>query len=582
MAGSALEAQSTPNLIGWEWAPPPLPEPSAMRQQEPKWEEPLMLPPSPGMDSKTKGILILVGGIVTLILAFQAAGWLVVSLPLLIIGGVRLARAQNDPSRPDTLVSREDKWREYEKLHNEWSSAILREEAERQRRFAAAPRWYPIARIDPNRRMDIFGGGIEGWASFMHSAFSALLARGMPMAVLDLTRRDLARRALWPGAGSTPAPLLVAIPSQLQLYDPLVGTQHPSDIAALLTSSENPSDDWARRDIETGILRRTADALGGKVSLPRLLAGVTSLLAPDSPLVSDVLSAEERRTILDPNFIVMLGGDSAGHLGRMSAVLEAVVRRSHLDSAEVATTPQPLPFFSRSSTVISADPSGDPELRRRLDNLVAASLVDRLGQPEPCDGLLLIVGADRLSRSVLEGLISGAQERGLRLVMFFEHLRGEARELLGRGMTDTIVMQLGNYDDATTAANFIGKQHRFVVSSISLTVGTQFGGSDTHGFSITDSNSYTSQHMGPDSVSTGRSRGMSFNYSRTWAETENYGETSTRSEEFVARAEDIQRIPTTGFIYVTAVGGRQHVIFGDCHPAIAGSPLVAPRAIARR
>ena len=169
----------------------------------------------------------------------------------------------------------------------------------------------------------------------------------------------------------------------------------------------------------------------------------------------------------------------------------------------------------------------------------------------------------------------------MRLVLMFEHLRGEARELLGRGAVDTMIMGVGNHDDASAAANFIGKQHRFVVSSISLTVGTQIGGADTHGMSIDRSSSYTEQNMGPDSSTTGRSLGANFSYSTNWSETKNYGETSTRSEEFVARIEDLQRIPTTGFVYVTASKGRQHVIFGDCHPAIAHTPLVATKAIAR-
>jgi hypothetical protein len=583
MAIRSIEPSVTANLLGWEWAPPPLPEPSPKRQQEPKWHEPALPAPPQGMNPRTKEVLLMIGGVFALMLAFSEPGWLVVALPLFAYAVVNFQTAANDPVAPRNLAkTRDDQWFEYQEVHRAWTDAITREEQENHRRFSVAPRWYPITRIEPTRRLDVFGGHPEGWASFMHTAFAGVIPQGVPTTVLDLTRRDLVRRALWPDANPAAAPLTLTLPSQLREYDPLVGAQHPGDIAALVTSTENPNDDWARRDIEMGIFRRMADALGDNVTLPRLHAAVTSLLAPDSPMVAKELSVQERRTLLDPNAIVMLGGDSASYLGRISAALDALVRGSRPSGSKVKP-PAPLPFFSADHpTVIAADPSGDPESRRRLDNVLAASLMDRIGRSDCRGHLLLVVGADRLSRPVLEGLTAGAQERGIRLVMFFEHLRGEARELLGRGVSDTIVMRLGHHDDATTAANFIGKQHRFVVSSITLTVGTQFGGSDSHGFSVTDSSSYTSAPMGPDSSTSGRSTGSNFNYGRTWAETENYGETSTRSEEFVARAEDIQRIPTTGFIYVTAVNGRQHVIFGDCHPAIAETPLVAARAIARR
>lgn len=589
-------------LLGWEWAPPPLPEHSPKRQLEPQWQEPFVAPREPGMDEKVKAILLLAGGGVLLLAAASSRVWLLFSLPLLIYGGVMLVRVMNDPTRPENVAkARQELWAQYQWAHSAWDSEVQRDEAEAQRRFVAAPRWYPIARIEPRRRVDVFGGGPEGWASLMHNAFTPALSQGVPMTVLDLTRRQLARRALWPDASPGTGPLTVAMPSRLMQYDPLAGVQDAGNLAALLTESEGPNDDWARRDIERAIFRRTADVLGENVTLPRLLAAVTTLLGVGSATGSDGLSGAEREALLDPNFTAMLGGDSAGLIGRVSAALEAVVRGSRRDpaDADAVSAPGPLPFFAPEGPVIvAAEPVGDPESRRRLDNLLAASLVDRISGTEPCPGLVLVVGADRLARAILDELTTRAEERGLHLVMFFEHLRGEARELLGRGTSDTIVMRLGNYEDATSAANFIGKEHRFVVSSITLTVGTQFGGTDTSGFSVTDSESVTdtrstsktdggillpaSRTTGKStSTTSGRSTSTSFSYSETWAETENYGETSTRSEEFVARAEDIQRVPTTGLIYVTAVRGRQHVIFGDCHPAIAESPMVASEPIAR-
>jgi hypothetical protein len=522
-------------------------------------------------------------GVVLIILgAAQSPVWFVIAVPVLIWGFVTFSRAPAaPPSSAEVAKTRDEKWNEYEQVHTAWSEEVVKEEAESQRLFQAAPRWYPIDRLDSTRRLDVFGGNAEGWASFLNTAFASITSEPTTVTVLDLTRRDLVRRALWPNGGSAAATLFLALPSQIRTYDPLVGARHPAEIVALITSSQGGQDDWARRDVETGLLHRLTDALGGNVTFPRLLAGVTSLMAPDAPIVAEQLTPEERRPLQDPNFVVMLGADASAHLSRLVAALEAFVRASPTDSSE-STDVQALPLFAQGrTTIVAAEDYGDAEFRRRLDNVLVGSLVDRLQGPTG-RGLLLVAGGDRLSRANLEGLADRAEERGLQLAIFFEYLRGEARDLVGRRGADTILMSLGNHEDATAAANFIGKEQRFRISSITRTVGTSFGGSDTHGFSVTDSDSYTRQHMAHDSATTGRSVGTSFNYGRTWSETDNYGETSTLSEEFLARAEDIQRIPTTGFIYVTAVDAKKHVIFGDCHPAIAHTQLVAARPIARR
>lgn len=583
MASGLVEQRSARAVLGWEWAPPPPPEPSSRRQlepQRPQAQRQLPPPASSGMDDKTKAYLMLGGGGLMLLLAISSAGLLVLALPLLAYGGYLLWQEEEKSKKVRAIErSNVERERDYEEEHRRWCEAIAHDESEERRRFDEAPRWYPIERLEPSRRLDVFGGEPEGWASLIHTAFAGLVRTG-PATVLDLTRRNLAQRALWPDPHQD-GPRSIVMPAQLARFDPLVGTRHPGEVAALLISSENPNEDWARRDVEMGILRRLTDVLGEDVTLPRLVAAVTALLAPETPLVSEQLSAQERGILLDPGFVVMLGNDFAAHLSRLAAALDAIVRGS--ERAEPGLSPAVVPFLPvEGATVIATGNTGGHESRRRLDNLLGAALVDRMSNAVDARGLVLVVGADRLSRPVIEGLAENAQESGLRLALLFEDLGGPAREVIGRGASDTILMRLGNHEDALTGANFIGKEHRFVVSSITLGVGTQLGGSDNHGFSVTDSDSYTDQKAGPDSRTSGRSVGSNFSYGRTWSETENYGETSTRSEEFLTRAEDLQRIPTTGFIFVTAVDGRRHVIVGDCHPAIAESPLVAPRAIARR
>jgi len=581
MASDLVRRPSDGPVLGWEWAPPPALKPSGRRQLEPKRAPgPLQLPApvSSGMDDKSKGFLFLGLGGLLLVLATSASFLFVFALPLLAYGGWLLyGEEQRSEQRRSLERADADRQRAFAEEHRQWSEAIRQEEKETQRIHDTAPRWYPIQRLAAARRLDIFGGEREGWASLLQTAFGATV-RSTPVTLLDLTRVNLAQRALWP---DDDAPRPVVMPTQLGQFDPFVGTRHPGEVAAALIGSEAASDDWARRDVELGILRRVTDVLHGDVTLRRLLAAVTALLAPESPVVEAQLSDDERNALLDPSFVVMLGADSPTHLGRLAAALEAVAR---VGGESNGPGPARLPFLPGAGAgIVATGDTGGHETRRRLDNLLAAALVDRISHAESPRGLIFVVGADRLSRPVLDTLIYGVQDQPeLRLAMFFEHLSGPAGEIIGRGASETILMRLGHHEDALAGASFVGKEHRFIVSSITLTVGTQLGGSDTHGFTVSDSTSYTDQAMGPDSLTDGRNVGTTFNYGRTWSETENYGETSTRSEEFLTRAEDLQRIPTTGFVFVTAVNGRRHVIVGDCHPAIAQTSLVAAHAINRR
>ncbi len=586
MAGSELTSERELSVIGWRWAPPPPPDPSPLRGQEPQWTEPLALPaPPPASNGKGTAVALFGGGLFCLMLAGASAAWAIIALGLFVAGVLVAKNSSDSPASSASVVNtRAQLWRQYEQSHQAWREAIERDEGAAKSKYDSAPRWYPIGRRDPRRRLDVFGGVVEGWASLMHTAFVPLIRSGTAVTVLDLTRRDLARRALWADAINA-GPLVVALPAQLDEFDPLVGARNPGALAAALITAGGGDEDRARLDpLEAGILRRIASTLDRPVSLMRLLAAVTALLAPRHPRVDAHLNKSEKARLQAPDFVAMMGSDAPKALSRIAVALESVTPESVQE--EPAAAPRLLPYFDHDAVVVTVGPpTTDTEDRRRFDSLLVQALVDTLLQRATVDGLLLVVGADRVSWRTLDELTTAAADRGLRLVLFFEHLEGERRTHLGRSAAETLIMGLGNHEDARAAADFIGKQHRFVISSITRTVGDQLGGSDTHSFSVNDSTSYShTRTAGPDSYTegSGRTIGASFSYAETWSKTNTYGETATRSEELVARVEDIQRIPATGFVYVpSSQGAGQHVVFGDCHPAIARSPLVAQRAITR-
>ena len=112
-----------------------------------------------------------------------------------------------------------------------------------------------------------------------------------------------------------------------------------------------------------------------------MLAGVASLLAPDAPFVQAQLSPDERQALLKPNLLVMLGAEPASHLGRVVTALEALIADTCGTAPTSREQPSPLPYFSGSDLVVAADSrSAEPLIRRRVDNLLAGWLVDRLAQ----------------------------------------------------------------------------------------------------------------------------------------------------------------------------------------------------------
>jgi hypothetical protein len=110
------------------------------------------------------------------------------------------------------------------------------------------------------------------------------------------------------------------------------------------------------------------------------------------------------------------------------------------------------------------------------------------------------------------------------LTLLFRHLRNDATTLIGGGAT--AFMRLGNHHEAEQAASFTGRQHTFVLSSLTATHGTDQtttqGQTETSGHSQSrssgSSTGWTRDHLLDGGNTTGshtRSRDHSTNYS--WA-----------------------------------------------------------------
>jgi hypothetical protein len=212
---------------------------------------------------------------------------------------------------------------------------------------------------------------------------------------------------------------------------------------------------------------------------------------------------------------------------------------------------------------------------------------------------LVVAGADDLQRRHVERLSDICVRRDIRLTLLFRHLRDASLQVLGGGAVG--FMRLGNHEEATRAADFIGRQHRFVLSQLTRTL----GGNESHGDTYTDGRSDSEslnisttfsrssnwtrgpgRPIDPSSfgggTSTSHSRGLTWSTSRnwsaarTWSEGTNWSDAASeqRVYEYAVEPAVLQHLPDHAMLLVESRpdGPKVHAVEVD--PAI----ITLPRA----
>ncbi|MGW5686917.1 hypothetical protein [Nonomuraea sp. NPDC003754] len=165
------------------------------------------------------------------------------------------------------------------------------------------------------------------------------------------------------------------------------------------------------------------------------------------------------------------------------------------------------------------------------------------------------------------------------LTLLFRHLRETSLGMIGGGAV--AFMRLGNHEEATRAADFIGRQHRFVLSTLTHTL----GGNQTHtetettGQSDTDGSS-TSGSFASGGFSSGSNRSVSRNWSsaRSFADGSNWSDASAQQRvyEYAVEPTTLQSLPDYALLLAEpGVGQGLRVTSADCNPAIVTLPKVS-------
>jgi hypothetical protein len=188
---------------------------------------------------------------------------------------------------------------------------------------------------------------------------------------------------------------------------------------------------------------------------------------------------------------------------------------------------------------------------------------------------LIVLGADRIRRAGIESMKEHAARNEVRVLLFFEHLREDAIQIIGAGGAAAAFFALGNHREAKEATDFIGAGYKWVESQHTRSEGDSL----TRAWGVEGSDSESESRSEPvgSSVSTSKTQGTSYNSS--FGKSKEYSVGESRVREAVIDPEVIQGLPVTGMIWVEVRNKGQRIAANvDCHPQLTFAPRVSRQA----
>lgn len=377
----------------------------------------------------------------------------------------------------------------------------VRERSKAVENLAVRP-WVPVGPTT-KERVDLYGGTAAGWRSALLAMGGSLMSAGGRLTVLDLTQDSVAE-PLRQMAEAHGAPIRsTVVPDEKRSLNLLAGLDAEEIgvvIGEALRAAE--SEQVESRGVDATLVQQVAECLTETpVSMNRLHLAFQLLLRQLPPdqmgdlsrdeyiRLTDLLSEAARRSA-EPRLFRLAAG-----LKRLAGV-SGDVAMDGWDGEDISL---------RAVQVSHRESELTASLVRHLIFQVAMVRIQRGQMSGRGERIVVIAGADVISRPDLERFDSICRRNGLRLVLLFSHLRDSAVELLGGGDA-VLFMRLGNAKEAEQAATFIGRQHRFVASQFTYSHGTNTSQS-TSDSTTRGNNSSTSDSVG---VQTSDSRQATF------------------------------------------------------------------------
>jgi hypothetical protein len=586
-----------PERLGWEYREPHPPRVSPERAMEPVWYE----PPGPGPRSvpqdvgarKSIPVRASIAGTVLFVgLLLGKAGILFDLIALGLAAYWFIPMLQNateaDTAKTKAVSVRDQQWAQFQAAWQQWRASVENWDRGERARVAQVDRWFPVTWTSGADRLDVFGGTPGGWAALVTTYGASVLAANHGVVLLDLTEHDIAHDLLELAESRELPVRVVDLPAQISQANLLAGlsAEDVSELLAEAIHSGRGREVADMRGIDADLIRAVVQRLDSPLSLRKLTAGLQVLrqvydtsgdLGPLSPTEFQRLAG----------YVDLIGRDQ-------QALQELPILVSALDLLASAEGQVGEGGFDMGGAAVVAIRTGDRNARRKdlADRVLVQVLTHhlRLGGLGHRGDVLAVVGGDHLGLKSMESLAREGRRAGLRTVFIFEHLRGDLQQFLGGSDSTSLIMRLGNAQEAAAAAEYIGRGSKFVLNQITR----QFSDANTEGESkqwgatgtVTDSSSWGGS-------AGGRHWGSSTSVSRadTWSRTKNWSTTVTNSDgtvvsrvyEFTVEPTQIQSLPVTAFVQVGSVSGQRRLLVADCNPGIclldhvAGGPaLPAP------
>ena len=439
-----------------------------------------------------------------------------------------------------------------------WSARRAAFEEQESQRLSSLPQWVS-APAPGHRRIDVVGGNLWGWEAFLTVFGASALASRGPMVVLDLSGEqivgELARGAVASGLDVD----VQALPSELADSDLLTGLDVPA-LVEIFVESLHGGDSKATRGervLDARLLGALCDRLAvGGLTMPRIAAGARVLL--NEPYDGAELSPAEHADLAGQVFSESYREQSSGSLRVIEALADS------LGGLGLRTRQRPRADL-RCVSMAATWRSGAGDFLADLVVAWAARQIAAADANVADVATLVLAGADELAPRHLERLSDLCNRRGTRLVVMFRHLREASFQMLGAG--PVAFMNLGNPQEASRAADFIGREHSFEISGLTRTV----GGHQTHSVSDSDGGSEgLSQSAGKQrgtaspglshapTRSWGRSWSQSRSTDRNWAHSTTASNTDTWSDaqstqrvyEYAVEPRVLQQLPDYAMVLV--------------------------------
>ncbi|MET9979374.1 hypothetical protein ACFYOI_17610 [Streptomyces microflavus] len=588
---------------GWEYVEPAAMVPHHLASKAPVWTEPAAPKArnrsGQGNERSGKGIgcgILLVVGITLFGDARAGLALLIILTLIFTLGPLSRAAARSAARR-----RRERLVKEYQDRVAAWQLVIAEHDAQQRLLAAGVDIWYPLRLESRPSRIDVFGGTGNGWASLLTTVCGPLLGAGQAVLVLDFSQQsvalELAVLAAHRDVPVTHAPL----PAATVTADLLAGST-PEELGECLAEAlQSMRPDGAEVDLHTidaDLIETTARALAAPVTYARLAAGLRVLLRiyepgeDGGPLSTDEVTALTRAIDL-----VGQGERVQNELRYVRGLMESMAKAP----AQAGVLADPAALWQPGQLAVLATDDLVERRKDLTDRIAFFQLLHQLRQRRfTAGGMLVIAGADRLGRNALESMARQARSAGIRLMLLFEHLREDTVKIVGGSDSATVLMRIGNGNEARDAAQFVGQGYKFLVNQLTKQVGEtltegrggsygeQDGESTSHGANKGGSLSHSGFLNSTSGRSWGTSKTFTTSLSRSWQETVNtstarsttHGENLSRVYEFTVEPTQLQALPTTGMVVVEAGPSGRRVVFADCNPGITGLPRLSavPRA----